>query len=56
MKANNHKDPLHPSYGSLELNVFDVENYDQLVSALNLVKRNSKATLFDIDGMCHDDD
>jgi hypothetical protein len=39
-------------YGSLELNAFDVENYDQLVSALNLVKRNTKATLFDVDGMC----
>ena len=38
-------------YGSLELNALDVENYDQLVSALNLVKRNAKATLLDIDGM-----
>lgn len=43
---------LQQPYGSLELNMFDLENYDQLVSALNLVKRNTKATLFDIDGMC----
>ena len=36
-------------YGSLELNVFDVEK-ENLMSALNFVKRNPKATLFDIDG------
>lgn len=36
-------------YGSLELNAFDVEN-ENFASALNFVKRNPKATLFDIDG------
>ena len=50
-QSNKDLQQQHPSsYGSLELNVFDVENYDQLVSALNLVKRNSQATLFDIEG------
>lgn len=47
-KSNNDQ---QQHYGSLELNSFDVENYEQLLSALNLVKRNAKATLFDVDGM-----
>lgn len=40
-------------YGSLELNVFDAES-ESLMSALTFVKRNPKATLFDIDGMIPD--
>jgi hypothetical protein len=38
-----------PSYGSLELNVYDVEN-EHLLNALNFLRSNPKATLFDIDG------
>jgi len=41
------------TYGTLELNVFEVEN-EKLASALNFVHRNSKATLFDIDGIIAD--
>lgn len=52
--SRKHQNNIEPEpYGALELGVFDIEN-DNLASALNFVKRNSKATLFDIDGIIAD--
>lgn len=38
-------------YGSLELNSFEAKD-EKFFSALNFVRRNPKATLYDIDGKC----